>query len=161
AYLQRPGSAPRPRAEYVIRRRQPAKRSRSLIWVAALVALAFSCCALPVGLAVSWFLGFDSSEQSAKPSLEPVGIAHPMRAVVVLSLEDPRFPSPFVIIGRNGEANRQFASLADAVAQAGDGDVIEVLASGVFRTSPIVIKNKALTIRAAPGFTPGFTFTSD
>ena len=71
------------------------------------------------------------------------------------------FPLPFVIVGRKDEAEHSFASLADAVAEAQNGDVIEVRASGVFAIAPLVIKDKALTIRATPGFEPTFVFTSD
>src|SRR5262249_58359907 len=47
------------------------------------------------------------------------------------------------------------------MAQAQNGDVIEVRASGGFAIAPLQIKDKALTIRAKPGFEPSFVFTSD
>jgi serine/threonine-protein kinase len=171
AYLQRPGSTPRPRTEYVNRRRQTAHRGHPLFWIAALVVLSLSCCALPIGLMVSWFMAFDSPPAPAV-AIESSGpaIRQPMADVVPLQRENPAFLSqprvavgwpPFVIIGREGQPNRPVANLADAIAMAGNGDVIEVQASGMFATSPIDIKNKALTIRAASGFTPGLQFTSD
>jgi serine/threonine-protein kinase len=163
AYLQRPGNTPRPRTEYVNRRRRTAKRGHSLFWIAALVVLSLTCCALPIGLIVSWYMAFDYSP--AAPAVVATvrsgpEISQPMADVAPFQRENPGFPFPFVIIGRNGQPNRQVANIADAIATAASGDVIEVQASGMFAISPIKINNKALTIRAAPGFTPGFKFTS-
>jgi hypothetical protein len=161
AYLQRPGSTPRPRTEYVNRRRRTAKRGRSLLWVAALAVLGFGCCLLPVGMYL--FLGISATPEPATAHVQdsppiPQPSTQPMRAVDQVPLGRPAFP--FVIVGRDGQPNRQVASLEDAIAMAGNGDVIEVQASGMFAISPIKINNKALTIRAAPGFTPGLKFTS-
>jgi serine/threonine-protein kinase len=163
AYLQRPGSAPRPRTEYVRRRHQPAERSHSLLWVAGLAVLGFTCCLLPVGAMLSWYVSFDTPA-NVQATIERQPSSAPMQSmpdVAPLQRGEPRLGLPFVVVGRDREGNKQSASLANAVASAKDGDVILVQASGVFPTSPIRIKKKALTIRAASGFTPGFKFTSD
>jgi serine/threonine protein kinase len=162
AYLQRPGNTPRPRTEYVNRRRPTTERSRSLWWVAALAVLGFGCCLLPVGLAISWLrMSSDSPPAQSGTISGPGPSMQPMQEVDQRLMAEPRFGLPFVVIGRNGAPNRQFASLGDAVASAEDDDVIVVQASGVFATSPIRISQKAITIRAAPGFTPSFKFTTD
>ena len=160
AHLQRPGSMPRPRTEFVNRSRPRAERSSSLPWVAVFAIVAFGCCLLPFGLVGYWFL---APSPMRTPPQAPVrsnpAIEQPMVGRAPFEIVDRALP--FVIIGRDGQPNRQVANLADAIAMAKDGDVIEVIASGMFAISPIVIKDKGLTIRAAPGFNPGFQFTSD
>src|SRR5262249_22483169 len=120
------------------------------------------CCLLPVGLGMYLFLGVNATPapNAAQIGSSPFAIDQGMHAVDQFPLGNQGFPLPFVIIGRNGAPNRQVANLEDAIATAASGDVTEVQASGTFSPPPIVIKNKALTIRAAPGFTPGFKFTS-
>jgi WD40 repeat protein len=66
-------------------------------------------------------------------------------------LAQPAAPGPFVVLGR---PERGHASLAAAVAAAADGDVIEVRGNGPFVTGPVVIHDKALTIRAGAGYWP-------
>jgi WD40 repeat protein/serine/threonine protein kinase len=61
---------------------------------------------------------------------------------------------PFVILASVGTAERKFATLARAVAAAGDGATIEVRGNGPFVTSSILTRGKTLTIRAAQGFRP-------
>jgi serine/threonine-protein kinase len=165
AYLQRPGSVPRPRTTDVRPKRPQAQRAQSLLWLGLALVLAFGCCLLPVGLGVYWFL-LDSSKPPAPSSLSATIIEVPdqaqeMRAVDGLLAQNRHFPLPFLIVARKDQGERSFASLAEAVAAARDGDVIEVRASGVFAIAPLIIKDKALTIRATLGFEPRFVFTSD
>jgi hypothetical protein len=60
---------------------------------------------------------------------------------------------PFVVLGRGGQAERPFATLAEAVAAAQAGDTVEVRGDGPF-VSPPVFVGKALTIRAGKGARP-------
>jgi hypothetical protein len=60
-------------------------------------------------------------------------------------------PTPFVILARDGKAEPQFATLAEAVAAAQSGDTIEVRGNGPFVSPPVFLR-KALTIRAGTGF---------
>jgi serine/threonine protein kinase len=62
---------------------------------------------------------------------------------------------PFVILASAGRAARAFATLAEAVAAAGDGDTIEIRADGPFVAEPIVVSRR-LVIRAAEGAKPQF-----
>jgi WD40 repeat protein len=61
---------------------------------------------------------------------------------------------PFVVLARQGRKDRAFPSLAAAVAAALGEDTIEVRGNGPFLSNRIVIKDKALTIRAGAGFWP-------
>jgi WD40 repeat protein/tetratricopeptide (TPR) repeat protein len=63
---------------------------------------------------------------------------------------------PFVILPRDGRAEKKLATLAEAVLLARDGDTIEVRGNGPFPLDPIVIKGPALRIRAGEGFWPVF-----
>jgi TusA-related sulfurtransferase len=63
-------------------------------------------------------------------------------------------PMPFFILAKGGRPEKAVATLADAVAAAQSGDIIEVNADGPPITTPINITGKALTIRAAPGVAP-------
>jgi hypothetical protein len=69
----------------------------------------------------------------------------------------PRLPArtkPFVILGRQAVPERNFATLAEAVLAAADGDTIEIRGNGPFVIAPIDFGDKALVIRAAPGYRP-------
>jgi WD40 repeat protein len=66
----------------------------------------------------------------------------------------PATPGPFVILARADRPERAHTSLAAATAGATAGDVIEVRGNGPFLTSPVLIRNKALTIRAGVGWWP-------
>ncbi|MCX7699947.1 MAG: protein kinase [Gemmataceae bacterium] len=59
----------------------------------------------------------------------------------------------FVISGRPAVYER----LTDAVAEAENGDIIEVYGNGPFPTPPMQITGKRLTIRSGPGSRPVFT----
>jgi serine/threonine protein kinase len=60
----------------------------------------------------------------------------------------------FSVLETNGRLLRKFATLAEAVQGASDGDTIEIHGNGPFVSVPITIINQALTIRAGPGFRP-------
>jgi hypothetical protein len=60
----------------------------------------------------------------------------------------------FVLLGAKGAFERKFATLADAVQGASDGDTIEIHGNGPFVSEPIIIRKNALTIRAGTGFRP-------
>jgi len=60
----------------------------------------------------------------------------------------------FVILAGEGEENRKFDTLAEAVASANDGDTIEVRGNGPFVSHPVNIRETSLVIRAADGFRP-------
>ncbi|MCI0358197.1 MAG: serine/threonine protein kinase [Planctomycetaceae bacterium] len=61
---------------------------------------------------------------------------------------------PFVVVARDGRAAREFDTLAEAVAAAGDGDTIEIRGNGPFESPRITIGDKSLCIRAGSGFRP-------
>ncbi|HKI33258.1 MAG TPA: protein kinase [Gemmataceae bacterium] len=64
-------------------------------------------------------------------------------------------PAPgFVVEGRG----TTHATLATAVAEAADGDVITIHGDGPFATEPLSLTGKALTLRAAPGSRPSLHF---
>jgi tRNA A-37 threonylcarbamoyl transferase component Bud32 len=70
-------------------------------------------------------------------------------------------PTPFVILARPGSPARDFASLADAVAGAENGDTIEIRGNGPFTVPPLNLKDKALTIRAGAGYVPVFQLVKE
>jgi len=61
---------------------------------------------------------------------------------------------PFAILARGPRAERRFGTLAEAVNYAGHGETIEIRGNGPFVTDPVLITGRAMTIRAAEGFTP-------
>jgi formylglycine-generating enzyme required for sulfatase activity len=65
----------------------------------------------------------------------------------------PQAFAPFVILARDGKAERKFAELREAVKEASDGDTLEVRDDGPFVTDPVIITRR-LTLRAADGFKP-------
>jgi WD40 repeat protein/serine/threonine protein kinase len=67
---------------------------------------------------------------------------------------DPPAFRPFIILARDGKSEQKLATLAEAVARAQSGDTIEIRGNGPFAIDPIKIENKALTIRAGPGWEP-------
>ncbi|HMF15389.1 MAG TPA: serine/threonine-protein kinase, partial [Gemmataceae bacterium] len=169
AYLQRPGNTRRPRT---LERRTPSRRTerrRSLGCLVVAAVLVFGFCLLTVGLGLVWSFrseptgeSYHSSQSELPgPVPRPDGQALEMRRVGDTGVGEPAFPPPFVILGRNDKDEHTFASLAEAVTSAKNGEVIEVRASGVFAIAPLVIKDKALTIRATSGFEPTFVFRSD
>src|SRR5205823_9919691 len=56
---------------------------------------------------------------------------------------------PFAVLARDGNAERQFVTLAEAVTEARGGDTIEVRGDGPFVTPSVDLGSKALTMRAA------------
>jgi hypothetical protein len=69
---------------------------------------------------------------------------------------DGQPPAPgahFLVLGTDGQPKQKAASLAEAVARAGAGDVIEIRGDGPFLVEPMRV-GKRLTIRAGPGFRP-------
>src|SRR5262249_48140816 len=66
-------------------------------------------------------------------------------------------PGAFVVLGGKGAAGKTFDTLAEAVNGAAAGDTIEVRGDGPFVTDYLQFKF-ALTIRAASGARPVFTF---
>ena len=60
----------------------------------------------------------------------------------------------FVLLGANGAFERRFATLAETVLNANDGDTIEIRGNGPFVSQPITIRNRALIIRAGESFRP-------
>src|SRR5262249_21315091 len=81
----------------------------------------------------------------------------PMQSVV------PRIEigQEFIVHRKDGEIFQSVPSLSDAVELARDGDTIEVHGAGYIPVTPVVIHNKALTIRAAPGSVPDLIFSSN
>jgi serine/threonine protein kinase len=64
---------------------------------------------------------------------------------------------PFVLLARDGRAERSLETLAEAVQRAQAGDTIEVRGNGPFLQEPIVIsQGHAVRIRAGEGFRPVF-----
>ncbi|HYH69240.1 MAG TPA: protein kinase, partial [Urbifossiella sp.] len=68
--------------------------------------------------------------------------------------DPPTTTKPFAVVATNAQAERPFATLAEAVAAAGSGDTVEVRGNGPFVSAPITIQGKALTIRAGAGARP-------
>src|SRR6202044_3169294 len=67
---------------------------------------------------------------------------------------------PFVVLGGNGQPERAFATLKDAMDKAQAGDTIEIRGNGPFPTAPMVL-DKALTLRAGAGYRPVLVHTTD
>ncbi len=108
----------------------------------------------------------DKDGQRVPLSQELVTITRGKQEVVRVRLESPATarpaaavpapePQPFVILNGEGTVVRKFATLAEAVAAAADGDTIEIRGNGPFVTRPVWIES-ALRIRAAPGRHPIF-----
>ncbi len=85
--------------------------------------------------------------------------------IVKVWLEPGRAPSrvpepasvaaePFVLLARAGQAEREVATLTEAVAQARDGDTIEIRSPGPFVTPALNLGKRALVLRAGAGFEP-------
>jgi serine/threonine protein kinase len=69
---------------------------------------------------------------------------------------------PFVIpSGAAGDPRQDYDTLAEAIRDARQGDVIEIHGNGPFDSRPIVIDGVPLMIRAAPGFHPVLRHTPD
>ena len=62
---------------------------------------------------------------------------------------------PSFVVASTGTAH---ATLAAALAAAGDGDTVILHGNGLFPTEPLAVKGKALTLRAAPGSRPDLHF---
>jgi WD40 repeat protein len=62
----------------------------------------------------------------------------------------------FAILAREGKPERLTYTLSGAIAQACDGDIIEVRGNGPFEVSGVAVSGKALTIRGGPGSRPVF-----
>jgi serine/threonine protein kinase len=67
----------------------------------------------------------------------------------------PDKEKPFVLI-RTGGDREEFKQIAAAVAELQEGDVLEVHGNGPFPVPSINLKDKGLTVRAAPGYRPRF-----
>jgi Protein kinase domain len=67
---------------------------------------------------------------------------------------------PFVVLRGNGQPERPFATLNDAVDKAQAGGTIEIRGNGPFQTVPMVL-DKALTLRAGAGYEPVLVHTRD
>jgi hypothetical protein len=61
--------------------------------------------------------------------------------------------SAFVLLAGNAVADREFATLAEAVQGASDGETIEIRGNGPFLTDTVEVK-RPLTIRAGKGYRP-------
>lgn len=62
-------------------------------------------------------------------------------------------PASFAVLGKTGD-QRTFATLAQAIDQATSGNTIEIRTNGPIALEPIHLQDKAMVIRAAPGFCP-------
>ncbi len=60
---------------------------------------------------------------------------------------------PFVVVARAGKAAKEFATLAEAVADSNDGDTIEIRGNGPFVSDGVTVRHP-LVIRAGEGYTP-------
>ena len=60
----------------------------------------------------------------------------------------------FVLLGGAGVAERKFDALTEALRRASDGDTIEIRSNGPIVTEPLIVRGRALTIRAGEGFRP-------
>jgi hypothetical protein len=168
AHLQQPSQVPLPppimqpqTVEAVTPSGTRAKHSRVTLAVAAVLVLLFlAICVAPlvvVGGTLFMFLG--SRREAADPGPEAHVTESHDTPGVEMTHPSPEKGAPslmgeaFVIPARTGNREGQFATLADAVAGAQAGDVIEIRGNGPFVSGPIAI-DKALTIRAAEGFRP-------
>jgi serine/threonine protein kinase len=78
--------------------------------------------------------------------LLPRGTVHPVNALVD--------KGPIVLLGRDGIERRKFATLDAALEQALSGDTVEIRSDALQQLSPVNLRDKALSIRAAAGFGP-------
>jgi serine/threonine protein kinase len=65
-------------------------------------------------------------------------------------------PKPFVLIRAESGQQEDFKSLLEALAALQNGDTIEVYGNGPFTIGPVRLREKGLTLRAAPGYRPQF-----
>ena len=68
---------------------------------------------------------------------------------------------PFAVLGVDGGAERHFTKLADAIAAAADGAIVEVCGDGPYQSGPVDLGEKAITIRAAAGRRPQITLADN
>jgi len=68
---------------------------------------------------------------------------------------------PFAVLEVDGAAERHFKELADAIAAARDGEIVEVRGDGPFQSGPIDLGEKAITLRAAAGRRPQITLADN
>jgi formylglycine-generating enzyme required for sulfatase activity len=98
----------------------------------------------------------DASDAGIGFRVAIVGDLSPIAARVKSTIATPQLVTErdaFVLLGANGVAERRFATLAEAVKVAGDGDTIEIRGDGPFLTNTVEIR-RPLTIRAGKGFRP-------
>jgi hypothetical protein len=66
----------------------------------------------------------------------------------------------FVLLNANGDEQKKFDTLADAVLAASDGDVVEVRGNGPFVSDGVIIGHP-LVIRAGEGYIPAITLSQE
>jgi serine/threonine protein kinase len=170
AHLQQPSIVRKPPTIRRLRVPPPARKSHAVFWVVLAVSvLGFACCLVPFGvLALYWGADSSSSPPMAAPVLTPRVVEQPGEdhggAPPPAKLEragPAPFPpaNPFRRIGRPGQPVQWSNDLAALIDSAQPGDTIEVHGTGPFVLSPITIKGKAVTLRAAAGFQPILTTT--
>jgi Protein tyrosine and serine/threonine kinase len=99
-------------------------------------------------------------EREGKPLQEQrITLPWAGREEVAVRAETPQARErPFVVRSRRGFQEQERLTLADAIQTARANDIIEIHGDGPFKTPPVSIGNKPLTIRAAMGFRPVIDF---
>jgi Protein tyrosine and serine/threonine kinase/Putative zinc-finger len=99
-------------------------------------------------------------EREGKPLQEQrITLPWAGREEVAVRAEPPRARErPFVVRSRRGFREQECLTLAEAVRAARRNDVIEIHGDGPFKTPPVSIDKKPLTIRAGTGFRPVIDF---
>lgn len=173
AYQQQPGQAPKPPSVVPpLASRRPRKRPLWPWLVVAAACLLLMCCLLPVGVMALFWLGWSVEEgPSASPVMRPeaqpvphppmeaappLDPAQPLPDVVPRVVDQPPLSmiGPYVILAAQGRPQQFYRTLNDAVRSSASGDTIEVRGNGPYVCSPVQVRGKALTIRAAPGSRP-------
>jgi hypothetical protein len=126
------------------------RSARVIAFKIAVCVAALSFSAL-FGLALAW--GVKHWEE--RP---PAGSGAPVAAIAgptgPSEIEKASAPAPvFEVQGK------RFSTLSAAVESAHDGDTVIIQGNGAFATEPIVLRDKALTLQAAPGCRPSLRLT--
>ncbi|HYH67555.1 MAG TPA: serine/threonine-protein kinase [Urbifossiella sp.] len=129
--------------------RPPGRRK----WVAAAAVLLLPLIAL-AGTELAGMTHLFRGPQATNHPVEPVGGPPPPHIEIMELPASQADAAPFVVVAKDAKAERQCATLTEAVTAAQSGDTIELRGDGPFVTDGVHTEYKALTIRAGTGFRP-------
>lgn len=95
-----------------------------------------------------------AKQQAATTSADTPPVAKQSTAPVLPATPLADKENPFVLVQAGGKHREEFQTLQGAVGATNDGDVVEVQGNGPFVIGRIVLRDKGLRLRAAPGYRP-------